>query len=599
MRFVRLSVALATVGCLVGAASAASVSAAGSPYTVTAGSFHATGLGTTANHSCDIAYDLYVPNGAGSFPAILTTNGFGGSKSDQAGNAGLWASNGYEVLSYSGLGFGGSSCPIGLDSPEWDGRAASQLVSYLASRPEVLKDGPNDPRIGTWGGSYGGGFQFALAAVDQRIDAMVPEITWNDLTYSLTPNNNSASLVYDEYASPGVAKEEWTSLFFALGQAQPVEHQGLSGWTDNVNGQPSSGTFNPACPGFQQGACTSFANSAAFSYPKKATVDLLRGVSAQYEYFDNCKAGHYAPTLLAQGQTDTLFLLNEAVANYNATKACGADAKLVLKLGGHSGPAAAGEYNNGDPSRGYVTQLELNWFDHYLKGADVSTGPPVEYFKDWVSYDTSGSAQPAYGTAPGWPVGGTQTYYLSSGAVDSGGTLVPNAGQVVKGKVRFASTPGGEASYSETANFQSGSPFNMAPPTDPAGTFGSFTSAPLAADLDSAGIPSVDFSIMDSNVATALHPELSLVLFGKIYDIAPDGTKTLTHRLIAPIRVMDPSKPIHLNLPGMVHQFPAGHQLQLVLATSDAAYVGSRASHALTIKLDPASPMTFSIPTGA
>ncbi|MDX6484113.1 MAG: hypothetical protein QOE95_1884, partial [Gaiellaceae bacterium] len=492
MRLIRLSVALATVGCLVGGASAASVSAAGSPYTKTTAMFHATGLGPTANHSCDIAYDLYVPNsalnGATPAPAILTTNGFGGSKNDQAGNADLWASNGYVVLSYSGLGFGGSSCPISLDSPEWDGRAASQLVSFLAAMPEVLKDGANDPRIGTWGGSYGGGFQFALAAVDQRIDAMVPEITWNDLSYSLTPNNNSASLIYNQYTNPGVPKEEWTSLFFALGQAQPAMHQGLSGWTDNVDGQPSTGTFNPACPGFQQGACTSYATGAAMGYPIKSTVGLLHGVSAQYEYFENCKAGHYPPTLLAQGQTDTLFLINEAVANYNATRKCGGDAKLVLKLGGHSGPAAAGEYNSTNPSNGYITQVELNWFDHYLKGTGVSTGPAVEYFKDWVSYDTGGSAQPAYGSASAWPVGGTQTYYLSGGVQNSSGTLVSSVGAITPGRVVFASTPGGEAGYSETASFNTSVTF--LPPTDPAGTFGSFTSAPLATDLDSVGIPS-------------------------------------------------------------------------------------------------------------
>ena len=577
------------------------MSAAPGAYVKTTSTFHATGLGPAANHSCDILYDLYVPNSASStnqVPAILTSNGFGGSKNDQAGNAGLWAGNGYEVLSYSGLGFGDSSCPIELDSPAWDGRAASELVTLLGTRPEVIKDNAatNDPRVGTWGGSYGGGFQFALAAVDTRIDAMVPEITWNDLSYSLGPNNNSASLVYDQNASPGVPKQEWTDLFFALGQSEPAQHPGLSGWIDNVDSQPHSGTFNPACPGFDTGACLSYAESASAGYPTKASVGLLHSVSAQYEYFDGCKAGHYAPTLLAQGQTDTLFLINEAVANYNATLACGAPAKLVMKLGGHSGPAAPGEYNDSDPSKGYVTQLELNWFDHYLKGTPVSTGPAVEYFKDWVSYDTAGSAASAYGSSASWPVGNTQTYYLSTGLVGVNGTLVKTPAEVRTSTLRFASIPGGQAGYSETANFQSGSPFTMLPPTDPAGTFAGFTSAPLAADLDVVGIPSVDLWVGDKNVASSLHPELAPVLFGKIYDIAPDGTKTLVHRLVAPIRITDTHQQVHLNLPGMVHRYAQGHQLQLVLATSDASYVGSRAPHDLTIKTDPNSPFTLTLP---
>ena len=40
----------------------------------------------------------------------------------------------------------------------------------------------NDPRVGMVGGSYGGQVQFAAAGVDQRIDTIVPLITWNDLS---------------------------------------------------------------------------------------------------------------------------------------------------------------------------------------------------------------------------------------------------------------------------------------------------------------------------------------------------------------------------------------------------------------------------------
>ena len=86
---------------------------------------------------CDIIGDLYTPRGASPthrVPAILTTNGFGGSKDDQAGLGKAFASRGYEVLSYSGLGFGGSGCKITLDDPDYDGRAGSQLVSLPRRR---------------------------------------------------------------------------------------------------------------------------------------------------------------------------------------------------------------------------------------------------------------------------------------------------------------------------------------------------------------------------------------------------------------------------------------------------------------------------------
>src|SRR6476646_9730456 len=50
---------------------------------------------------CDIVGDLYTPRSASPthrVPAILTTNGFGGSKDDQAGIGKAFARRGYEVL---------------------------------------------------------------------------------------------------------------------------------------------------------------------------------------------------------------------------------------------------------------------------------------------------------------------------------------------------------------------------------------------------------------------------------------------------------------------------------------------------------------------
>ena len=38
------------------------------------------------------------------------------------------------------------------------------------------------------GGSYGGGIQWVTAAIDPRVDAIVPVISWNTLNSSLYPN---------------------------------------------------------------------------------------------------------------------------------------------------------------------------------------------------------------------------------------------------------------------------------------------------------------------------------------------------------------------------------------------------------------------------
>src|SRR5207249_6031236 len=134
--------------------------------------------------------------------------------------------------------------------------------------------------------------------------------------------------------------------------------------------------------------------------------------SAQYEFFSNRNVKRFPPTMLVQGETDTLFTIAEAVANYRGFVSHGAPVKLVLGFGGHRGPSAPGEQNDADPSRGYLDQPWLNWYSHYLKGSGVPTGPRVEYFRDWVPYDPNGSAQPPYGPACGWPVGTTQNWFL-------------------------------------------------------------------------------------------------------------------------------------------------------------------------------------------
>src|SRR5688500_10938342 len=72
-------------------------------------------VGPNNEQTCDIVGDLYRPSAAtraNPAPAILTTNGFGGSKDDQAYLGQVGAERGYVVLSYSGLGFGGSGCKI-------------------------------------------------------------------------------------------------------------------------------------------------------------------------------------------------------------------------------------------------------------------------------------------------------------------------------------------------------------------------------------------------------------------------------------------------------------------------------------------------------
>jgi len=92
---------------------------------------------------------------------------------------------GYNVLTWDPRGFGASGGTAQVDSPDAEGRDVQALIDYVARQPEAQLDGPNDPRVGMVGGSYGGGIQLVTAAIDRRVDAMVPDIAWNSLYTAL------------------------------------------------------------------------------------------------------------------------------------------------------------------------------------------------------------------------------------------------------------------------------------------------------------------------------------------------------------------------------------------------------------------------------
>jgi ABC-2 type transport system ATP-binding protein len=550
---------------------------------------------------CTVAYDLYRPSTATERhpkPAILTTNGFGGSKDDQADLGRAFAGRGYVVLSYSGLGFGGSDCKITLDDPDWDGRAAKQLVTYLGggrrandgSRVTYVRtdrtshDGRHrrhDPRVGMVGGSYGGQVQFAVAGIDPRVDTIVPIITWNDLSYSLAPNNTSFTTADGQgvrYATPGTEKVGWTSLFFGVGIADGIQY---------ASTDPSR---NVGCPNFADQACVAKAQMDALGYPTQDTLDFARHASVS-SYVDRVRI----PTLLVQGENDTLFNLQEAAAAYRALRSQGTPVKMIWQSWGHSGGGtpAPGELDMAHPRASYEGRRISNWFDHHLKGRTVGTGPRFTYFRDWVPY--TGIATPAYGTASAYPVGTSQDLYLSG--ADS---LVTSKAAVLPGTASYANVAGEvPTSFSEVSALQGSQvPDGVTPPYDTPGTFAAWTTKPLAASVVSVGVPTLTLRLSSPLVqqTQAAGPAGQLLLFAKIYDIAPDGTKTLVHRLVSPTRVADVTRPVTIELPGVVHRYETGHRLSVVVAATDAAYRNNKTVQPVSVLTSPGDPGVLRLP---
>ena len=563
--------------------------------------------------TCTIDADLYRPHSAvpdHRVPAILTTNGFGGSKADQAGIGRAFAQRGYTVLSYTGLGFPDSGCKISLDDPGVDGIAARSLVTFLGGGSSAAYDsadlggvpaGPgtltvdfttlddaatHDPRVGMIGGSYGGQIQFATAAVDPRVDTLVPLITWNDLRYSLAPNNTSFT-TGTTYANsnPGTQKIGWVSLFFGVGI------------TDGLTGATIDPTRNVGCPNFVLEACQAKATLDTLGFPTEDTYRLTDRVSVAH-YLDDVRV----PTFLIQGENDTLFNLQEAVATYRGLKQRGVDVAMAWQSWGHSGGtngrsgAAPGELDltGADIEGTYLGQRIKDWFDHYLKGTSAPTGPEFAYFRDWVDY--TGSAAPAYGSASSYPVGTRQTWYLS--AADE---LVSSKAAVLPGSKSWSNPGAGAfASYSEVSALEGAVdlPDNVTTPYDTPGTFGAWTTPALTSATTIVGSPTLDVRFESPVVAAtqATGPAGQLQVFAKMYDVAPDGSQTLVHKLISPVRVADVTQPVHLELPAVVHRVEAGHRIRLVLASTDAAYKNAYAVQPVTVRADPLRPAAFSLP---
>jgi putative CocE/NonD family hydrolase len=537
-------------------------------YTVTALKFTVQAGGRT----CAVDADLYRPAGVDSAhraPAVLTTNGFGGSKADGStdATAKAFAQRGYVALAYSGLGFGRSGCLISLDDPRIDGTAASRLIDFLAgklaaddgtSADFVTLDGPGDPRVGMIGGSYGGAIQLATAAVDHRVDALVPMITWHDLAYSLDPN--SAAGARDV---PGAFKWQWANGFYLIGEGQPLLQPSLD--PSRIN--------SLTCLHFVTRACDTVRTLNSGAYPADRTAELLayaRSVSP-VSYLDRVKA----PTLLIQGQADSLFNLNEATATYRTLKAQGTPVKMIWQSWGHSGGQAAGELDvgQGNLETSYVGRRILAWFGRHLHGKAVDTGPAFAYHRDWI-------ADPAdrYATADRLPAL-TSTYYLSGD-----GKLVDNRAKVARGSRTYTNwltpTSHSESSLAGIIGLPDPAPY------DTPGTHLAWTSDPLPRALDVVGAPRATLKVVspaaertqDSGDAAD-----RLVLFAKVYDLAPDGTRTLVRRLVAPVRVPDVTRSFTVTLPGIVHRYEAGHRLRFVIAASDDAYFGNRGIKPVTV----------------
>lgn len=239
---------------------------------------------------------------------------------------GTFRQDGYNVVTWDSRGEHASGGILQLDSPFFEGRDMSALIDYVAAQPGTQLDGANDPRMGMVGGSYGGGIQWVTAGTDNRVDAIVPTISWNSLNSSLYPN--------------GAFKTSYAALLL------------LSLVTSgaNINNQLYAGIFTGALLGI----LTEEQQAVLASSGPTALVNKIT-----------------APTLVIQGTVDVLFPLQQAIDNAQILDANGVPVKMAWFCGGHGNC----ETPPGD-SADMIQTATLSWLDTYVKhkGEDVDGG---------------------------------------------------------------------------------------------------------------------------------------------------------------------------------------------------------------------------------
>jgi len=580
-----VAVLAAALLAMVGAAPAA---AATGPRTVEEKVEVPAGAGLPGTITLDTT--LYLPPTTPA-PAVLVAHGFGGTKASVDTDARALVDRGFVVLAWTARGFGASGGQIALDSPDFEVADARALVDRLAARPEVVQDGPGDPRVGVTGGSYGGALALLLAGYDRRIDAVAPVITWNDLGQALFPNAAAApgSLPSDTpargaFSPDGVFKRGWAGVFFSAGLAPgggpggAVEGDGVPapGGTGQATGPPA--TPDPGlpltCGRFTAAVCAAYTEAATTGRLSPATTELLRR-SSPASVTDRITA----PTLVVQGEADTLFGLDQADATARQIAAAGGTVRVLWYGGGHDG--------GGVDQR--VRDAIGDWFDHWLAGKgdpDASFGYTVASgVRTGGDTPTSRTVEaPAYPGLAGAPAVSTQPLPLSGepqvALVPAGGN--PAAITALPGLGGALGTAG-----SRIAAFTAELP----------GQSATFRTAPVTAPLLVAGTPRVDLTV--ARVPGQPAPDAA-VLFGKVYEVTSDGTRTLLGGAVAPVRVAVPadgsSARVTVTLPGVVAPIEAGNRLMVSFGTTDQGYAGTTTPAAWRIGLGDGAEAALVVP---
>ena len=489
---------------------------------------------------------LYLPRHTPA-PAVLLAHGLGGTKASVDGQARALARDGFVVLAYTARGFGRSGGLIHLDSLDYEVPDAARLLDFLQARPEVLKRS-GKPVLGVAGASYGGALALMLGATDPRISAVAADITWHDLTASLFPQ--------------GVYKKLWAGYLFAISMQAPTRT------AEAADPVPQTGQLG--CGRFAAELCAFYRTAGQTGALPPAGRELLDR-SSPASVLDRMRA----PTLLTQGEQDSLFPLSEADANARQIAAAGAPVQVRWRSGGHDAAGA-------DDSA--VAGWQRAFLEQQLDGR-VDHGSTGKFL-----LDNRGAAISA---TTGRRV---NTTLEADGGYPGVGSGARTATFELSGPTQPISAPAGGAPAAVSSLPGLGSALGTASDLGVAGTAGLstlpgqtaiFSTAPLAQQRLIAGSSTVRL-----RVSAAAGTPRDAELFVSLRDVAPDGTANLPSGLVTAVRVplggAAGGVSATVQLPWVVDTVPSGHRLAVYVSTTDFGYAMPTDARSYAVSLDSA-----------
>jgi pimeloyl-ACP methyl ester carboxylesterase len=284
-----------------------------------------------------LAATMYVPTGtapAGGWPAIMMLHGLGGSRQGMNLLAEQFFLPGeqYAVLTVDARGHGGTGGLVTIDGPR-EVADVRDAFAWLAARSDVV-----DNRIGAWGISYGGGAIWNALVGGVPFAAAEPCETWTDLYSALVPQNLSKSGAVTGFLSeipPGVLAPELETF---------------RAWALTSSNLPALRLLSDE-------------RSALPHLPRVTT-----------------------PVFMMQGRRDFAFGIDQATRAYSTLAG-----PKALWIGNHGHSPSTFPAADTAP----MMAAGKTWFDRYLRGLPVDTGPPVRVAREGTADAVGYSKLPA------------------------------------------------------------------------------------------------------------------------------------------------------------------------------------------------------------